>query len=47
MRLVKRFTFDPLNDIYDDGKAIQKRAVNKLIWVTMSDVKKAYLLWFE
>lgn len=36
---------EPLKDINDDAEAKKKNSVNRLIWFTMGDLKKAYLLW--
>jgi hypothetical protein len=42
---MKHYLFDPFADLHDEAQATKKRAVNKMIWVTMGGLKKAFLLW--
>jgi hypothetical protein len=43
--MLKKYTFNPLRDILDEGRAKEKGVVNRLILVTMSDFEKAFYAW--
>ena len=45
LHYLKINTWEPLRNIEDDAEAIQKRAVNKMAWFCMSDLKKAFHFW--
>ena len=34
-----------LKDVNDDAEAKEKNSVNRIIWFTMGDLKKAFYLW--
>ena len=36
-----------MTDLHDEAQAIKKRTVNKMIWVTMGGLKRAFLLWHQ
>ncbi len=38
---------EPLKDINEDAEAKKKMVVNRIIWGTMGDLKKAFLLWHQ
>lgn len=44
-RIVKRTTWDPLYDIHDEAQAKKKGVVNRIILLTMGDLKRAFLKW--
>jgi hypothetical protein len=45
IQMLKKYTFNPLRDILDEGRAKEKGVVNRLILVTMSDFEKAFYTW--
>lgn len=42
---MKRTTWDPLYDIHDDAQAKKKGIVNRLVYLTMGDLKRAFITW--